>query len=80
MIEDEQTHTLPESEQGVAHVACFMGYPDAERFAAALTATLRTVQGNYARLFEREPELASAQGSGSRSRCCSKCSTLMIAS
>ena len=63
MIEDEQTHTLPESEQGVAHVACFMGYPDAERFAAALTATLRTVQGHYARLFEREPELASAQGS-----------------
>ena len=63
MIEDEQTHTLPTSAQGVAHVACFMGYADSDAFAAALTATLRTVQGHYARLFEREPELSSAQGS-----------------
>jgi glutamate-ammonia-ligase adenylyltransferase len=63
MIEDEQTHTVPSSAEGLAHVACFLGYADAEAFAASLTATLRTVQGHYARLFESEPELASAQGS-----------------
>ena len=32
MIEDEQTHTVPKSAEGVAHVACFMGYDDARRF------------------------------------------------
>jgi glutamate-ammonia-ligase adenylyltransferase len=63
MIEDEQTHSLPATAEGLAHVACFLGYPDAAAFAAALTATLRTVQGHYARLFESEPELSSAQGS-----------------
>ena len=25
MIEDEQTHSVPKSEEGVAHIACFMG-------------------------------------------------------
>jgi len=63
MIEDEQTHSVPESAEGLAQIACFMGYPDTESFAAALTRTLRTVQGHYARLFESAPELASAQGS-----------------
>jgi glutamate-ammonia-ligase adenylyltransferase len=63
MIEDEQTHSLPTSTEGLAQVACFMGYPDTASFSAALTQTLRTVQGHYARLFESAPELASAQGS-----------------
>src|SRR4051812_6270908 len=58
MIEDEQTHSLPRSDEGIAHVACFMGYGDAAAFAAALTATLETVQGHYAHLFEREATLS----------------------
>ncbi|HVZ90526.1 MAG TPA: bifunctional [glutamine synthetase] adenylyltransferase/[glutamine synthetase]-adenylyl-L-tyrosine phosphorylase, partial [Rhizomicrobium sp.] len=63
MIEDEQTHTLPKSEEGLAHVACFMGYDGVEAFAAELRSTLETVQGHYARLFEREAPLAGASGS-----------------
>jgi len=63
MVEDEQTHALPQSAQGLAQIACFLGYPDAAAFAAALTQTLRTVQDHYARLFESEPELTTAQGS-----------------
>jgi glutamate-ammonia-ligase adenylyltransferase len=63
MVEDEQTHSLPTSAEGLAQIACFMGYPDTEAFANALTGTLRMVQGHYARLFESAPELASAQGS-----------------
>jgi glutamate-ammonia-ligase adenylyltransferase len=62
MMEDEQTHTVPKSRDGVAHTACFMGFADADAFAAALRAELETVQGHYARLFEREAPLASDAG------------------
>ena len=63
MVEDEQTHTLPKSEEGVAHIACFMGHGDADAFRAALTETLVTVQGHYAGLFQREAELTDIHGS-----------------
>ncbi|HEU0161319.1 MAG TPA: bifunctional [glutamine synthetase] adenylyltransferase/[glutamine synthetase]-adenylyl-L-tyrosine phosphorylase [Rhizomicrobium sp.] len=63
MIEDQQTHSVPSSPEGVAHVACFMGYDSAEDFRAALTATLTNVQGHYARLFESAPALTTDQGS-----------------
>jgi len=62
MIEDEQTHTLPKSGEGLAHVACFMGYDNAAVFSADLQHQLETVQGHYARLFEREAPLAGVQG------------------
>ena len=62
MIEDQQTHTVPQSDEGVAHVACFMGYDGADAFRAALTRVLETVQGHYARLFEREPDLTDSHG------------------
>jgi [glutamine synthetase] adenylyltransferase / [glutamine synthetase]-adenylyl-L-tyrosine phosphorylase len=63
MIEDEQTHTVPKSAEGVAHVACFMGHADADDFRAALTKTLESVQSHYARLFQRETDLADSHGS-----------------
>ena len=62
MIEDEQTHTLPKSEEGLAHIACFMGYEDVAQFSAALTRTMETVQDHYARLFQREADLADVHG------------------
>ncbi len=62
MIEDEQTHTVPKSAEGLAHIACFMGYADASAFGAVLTAQLETVQGHYARLFEREQDLTASEG------------------
>ncbi len=62
MIEDQQTHKVPESDEGVAHVACFMGYDGADDFRASLTQVLQTVQGHYARLFEQEPELTDSHG------------------
>ena len=33
MIEDEQTHTVPDSEEGLAHIACFMGYDERRRLS-----------------------------------------------
>ncbi len=62
MIEDEQTHAIPKSPEGLAHIACFMGYADTAAFGAALTAQLVTVQGHYARLFEREQDLTASEG------------------
>ena len=62
MIEDQQTHSVPESETGVAHVACFMGHGSAADFRQELTRVLENVQGHYSRLFESEPDLTNAQG------------------
>jgi glutamate-ammonia-ligase adenylyltransferase len=63
MIEDQQTHTLPKSRDGLDHVARFMGYSETRAFEDALTAKLTSVQGHYARLFEREAPLAAEAGS-----------------
>jgi glutamate-ammonia-ligase adenylyltransferase len=63
MVEDEQTHTLPKSQEGLAHIACFMGYDDAAAFGIDLARTLATVQGHYARLFEQSAPLAAPKGS-----------------
>jgi len=62
MIEDQQTHAVPKAREEVAHVACFMGFSNADKFGAALTGRLETVQGHYARLFEREQELTATEG------------------
>src|SRR6201996_7086961 len=59
MIEDQQTHCVPESDDGVAHVACFMGHDSTGEFCSHLTRVLENVQGHYARLFESEPDLTS---------------------
>jgi [glutamine synthetase] adenylyltransferase / [glutamine synthetase]-adenylyl-L-tyrosine phosphorylase len=63
MIEDEQTHTVPKSQDGLAHIACFAGFADVPSFSAALIRRLETVQAHYARLFEREAPLSTAKGS-----------------
>ena len=62
MVEDQQTHSLPQSEAGIAHITCFMGYDDPGTFRAELIRVLENVQGHYARLFESEPDLTSGQG------------------
>ena len=62
MVDDQQTHTLPESVEGLDHIACFMGYDGEKAFEAEFVAVLETVQGHYARLFEREPDLTDAKG------------------
>jgi glutamate-ammonia-ligase adenylyltransferase len=62
MIEDQQTHSLPDSDEGVAHVACFLGHDSADDFRTRLTQVLENVQGHYARLFESEPDLTNRHG------------------
>jgi len=62
MIDDRQTHSIPDSEQGVAAVATFLGYENGAAFQEALLATLRRVEGHYAGLFEEAPSLAGPSG------------------
>jgi len=61
MVNDEQTHTLPDDSEGLARFARFAGYPDREAFARELLMHLGKVQRGYAKLFEAEapdaPEL-----------------------
>ena len=62
MISDQQTHSLPADEAGLAAVATFLGYPDSRTFQDEMLATLRRVEGHYARLFEEAPSLAGPGG------------------
>lgn len=62
MVDDEQTHALPKSDEGLAHIACFAGYEDTRSFADALVERLRRVQHHYESLFTRAPPLGSAGG------------------
>jgi [glutamine synthetase] adenylyltransferase / [glutamine synthetase]-adenylyl-L-tyrosine phosphorylase len=57
MVADEQTHTLPSDSDDLDKFARFLGFPGRDEFAATLLAQLRTVEGHYVRLFERQPAL-----------------------
>jgi glutamate-ammonia-ligase adenylyltransferase len=63
MIDDEQTHILPEDDARLGVVARMAGYVSVAAFSKALLATLHAVRDRYARLFERAPSLTSTLGS-----------------
>ena len=58
MVDDQQTHTLPDDEAGLDAIAKFMGFEGAASFSEALLAELRTVETHYAHLFEEAPALS----------------------
>ncbi len=62
MVADEQSHTLPDDEEGLRRIALMMGHGSVDEFAATLTKVLTTVQDHYAALFEASPELTHAAG------------------
>ncbi|MDW3206824.1 MAG: bifunctional [glutamine synthetase] adenylyltransferase/[glutamine synthetase]-adenylyl-L-tyrosine phosphorylase [Alphaproteobacteria bacterium] len=57
MVADQQTQTVPDTEDEVAAIARFMGYGETDEFRRALRSHLETVAGHYARLFEEAPDL-----------------------
>ncbi len=63
MVDDEQTHTLPQSEEGVAQIAHFAGFESATEFETTLRAHLTRVQGHYAHLFASAEPLSADAGS-----------------
>ena len=62
MLEDEQTHILPEVDRDFTAVAYMMGYTNINDFTRDFLETLTTVEHHYAALFEQEKELGSEAG------------------
>jgi glutamate-ammonia-ligase adenylyltransferase len=62
MVDDQQTHSLPHEQAGLAAIATFLGYADSRSFEQDLLRRLRTVEGHYAKLFEEAPSLAGPGG------------------
>lgn len=62
MVADEQTHILPEDDEGFSRIAHMMGYQDNDRFTADFLEVLRRVEKHYAALFEQAAELGSSGG------------------
>jgi len=63
MLADDQTHKLPESDGERRRVAALYGYDRLRSFDAAVTRTLKTVNGRYGELFPEEEQLSSRFGS-----------------
>ncbi len=61
MVNDEQTHSLPESEEGVASIATFMGFDSVNTFSDELLGHLRAVEGWFGTLFENKLGAAQAE-------------------
>ncbi|MGE0501434.1 MAG: bifunctional [glutamine synthetase] adenylyltransferase/[glutamine synthetase]-adenylyl-L-tyrosine phosphorylase [Rhizobiaceae bacterium] len=62
MVADEQTHALPEDDQGLLRIARMLGFADADAFAVAFRASLHVVENHYAKLFETAPKLSAGIG------------------
>ncbi|MGN6142531.1 MAG: bifunctional [glutamine synthetase] adenylyltransferase/[glutamine synthetase]-adenylyl-L-tyrosine phosphorylase [Mesorhizobium sp.] len=62
MVADEQTHTLPEDDEGLERIAHMLAFADAESFSHAFRESLQQVEAHYAALFEAAPELSSGVG------------------
>jgi glutamate-ammonia-ligase adenylyltransferase len=58
MIDDKQTHKLPDDDEGVDALAVFLGYDDPAAFRDDLLQRLRCVEDHYAHLFEESPSLS----------------------
>jgi [glutamine synthetase] adenylyltransferase / [glutamine synthetase]-adenylyl-L-tyrosine phosphorylase len=62
MIQDQQTHRLPETPEKIDAFACFMGFADAASFRADLHHHLSQVTRHYARLFQETGAKADGPG------------------
>jgi glutamate-ammonia-ligase adenylyltransferase len=62
MVADEQTHLLPEDDEGLRRIALMLGFADAKAFSDAFRKSLNTVEKHYAKLFETAPQLSAGVG------------------
>ncbi len=62
MVDDEQTHSLPDDPQEFASMARFLGYAGADEFTTDLISRLREVERHYADFFELPEELTQSGG------------------
>lgn len=62
IIDDQQTHSLPQEETQLEQLAAFLGYADTATFRDVLRETLGTVRRNYINLFESSDDLSGGTG------------------
>jgi len=62
MVDDIQTHTLPDAEKDLQRIANMSGVPDIGKFSSSIRETLKTVERHYSELFETADDLGSQQG------------------
>ncbi len=62
MVADEQTHILPDDDEGLERIAHMLGFADAAKFSETFRAALHEVERHYAALFETAPELSAGVG------------------
>jgi glutamate-ammonia-ligase adenylyltransferase len=62
MLNDAQTHTMPENEDGIAVIGRLIGEADLPAFEARYRAALEIVTGYYAELFSQQETLGGAEG------------------
>ncbi len=62
MINDAQTHTIPEDDDGLLKIAQMCGFETSSEFEAATAQHLNRVEAHYADLFAQEPELTAKLG------------------
>jgi [glutamine synthetase] adenylyltransferase / [glutamine synthetase]-adenylyl-L-tyrosine phosphorylase len=63
MVDDQQSHIVPSEDQAFDNYARFAGFENGAALSLKLRATLETVQGHYAALFEDAGALAAESGS-----------------
>ncbi|MEE3503029.1 bifunctional [glutamine synthetase] adenylyltransferase/[glutamine synthetase]-adenylyl-L-tyrosine phosphorylase [Acidiphilium acidophilum] len=66
MVDDRQTHDLPETPEGFAAFAVFMGEADAEGFARRLDALFEQVHGHFAAFFDTDAGVGGGIDPGDR--------------
>ena len=62
MVADEQTHNLPDDDDGLERIAHMLGFATADAFSTAFRSSLTMVEKHYAALFETAPELSKGVG------------------
>ena len=62
MVNDEQTQTLPSTEEAFARFSRFAGFSEPLQLAVKLRTTFETVQSHYAALFEHAEDLGHEMG------------------
>lgn len=62
IVADEQTHILPEDDEGIRRIALMLGFSGIEDFSERFRAALKTVESHYAALFETAPQLSGDMG------------------
>ncbi len=62
MVDDRQTHSLPDGTDGIAGIAAFMAFPSAGAFGDRLGGHIAAVERHYGALFEDPLDAAEAEG------------------